>query len=205
MVKLKYSALYTDNLGCERAELYFSQYGFQLKVRNCIFENNDFNFEFCVDGSKKNDHLFKLKDNELIEYSIDVKIPILLTCNNQELIEEFILRIEREKNNYNNSLCFYLKDKIFRVEAYNLRGLLEKMKMKLPENYNLESNFSVLYKAYHRDFNVENYFEMLGNLKNGLSNLNFKQSYLKLYNNRNDFEKLKKVPITYICKEYYSS
>ena len=142
MVKLKYSALYTDNLGCEQASVCFSKGEFQLKVRGCTFKNDSLNFDFYTKNSKKISHLFYIKDDELIEYVIDIKIPLTLVCDNNECIKEFLLRVERHKNYYSNSLSIYLEGAIYKVEGYDLQELFINMKKELPKEYNMESYFS---------------------------------------------------------------
>lgn len=175
MVKLKYAALYTDNLGCEQAIVYFSKEEFQLKVRGCTFKNDSLNFDFCGKNSEKFNQLFYLKDDELVEYVLDIKIPITLFYNEEESTEEFLLRIERRKNYYKNSLSLCLKDTFYKVEGYDLRELLIKMHKELPKEYSMESYFS----------------NMFGN-----SSLN-----LFSVESRNKFNKLQKIPITYLSDE----
>lgn len=86
-----------------------------------------------------------MKDNELIEYCIDIKIPLILTCSGIEYVRGFLLRIERTKNYYNNSLELDLKGEVYRVEGYNLQELLFNMNIKLPKGYNLEDGFSCIF------------------------------------------------------------
>lgn len=176
MVKLKYSALYTDNLGCEQATVYFSKEEFQLKVRGCTFKNDSLNFDFYGKNSEKLNHLFYLKDDELIDYVLDIKIPITLFYNNEESTKEFLLRVERRKNYYKNSLSFCLKDVFYKVEGYDLRELLIKMQKELPAEYSMEDYFSYMFAGNSINlFNVEN---------------------------KNQFNKLQRIPITYISDEY---
>lgn len=176
MVKLKYSALYTDNLGCEQATVYLSKEEFQLKVRGCTFKNDSLNFDFYGKNSEKFNHFFYLKDDELIDYVLDIKIPITLFCNNEESTKEFLLRIERRKNYYKNSLSFCLKDVFYKVEGYDLRELLIKMQKKLPDEYSMEDYFAYMFAGNSINlFNVEN---------------------------KNQFNKLQRIPITYISDEY---
>lgn len=176
MVKLKYAALYTDNLGCEQATVYFSKEEFQLKVRGVTFKNESLNFDFYGKDSERLNDLFYLKDDELIDYVLDIKIPITLFYNNEESTEEFLLRIERRKNYYKNSLSLCLKDAFYKVEGYDLRELLIKMQKELPEDYSMESYFSNM----------------------------FDSSSINLFNMKttNKFNKLQRIPITYISDEY---
>ena len=176
MVKLKYSALYTDNLGCEQATVYFSKEEFQLKVRGCTFRNDSLNFDFYGKNSEKFNRLFYLKEDELIDHVLDIKIPITLFCNNGESTKEFLLRIERRKNYYKNSLSFCLKDVFYKVEGYDLRELLIKMQKKLPDGYSMQDYFSYMFGGNSLNlFNVES---------------------------KNQFNKLQRIPITYISDEY---
>lgn len=205
MVKLKYSALYTDNTGCEQAEVYFSENGFELKVRECTFEDNEFNFDFYAKNLDETKHLFYLKEDELIDYFIDIKIPIILTNNNQELIKEFMLRIKRGENYYNNSLSFKLNSEIHEVEGYNLHELLKKMKAKLPREYSLESDFSSLLKVCFFDSNREvSYNNALKCFDDELNAILNRKTNLNLFNIeiKNNYEKFEKIPITYIYNKY---
>jgi hypothetical protein len=200
MVKLKCSALYTDNLGCEQATVYFSKEEFQLKVRGCIFKNESLNFDFSLKNSNKTRHLFYLKDDELIEYVIDIKIPLTLLYNNKVCIEEFLLRIERRGNYYNNSLSFYLNGIIYSVEGYDLQELLINMHKELPEEYDMKDSFSLMFGAYSLKYNKENDFYCLKNIEEEWKIESKRYSYLSLFNfeYKRKFKKLQKVPITYI-------
>ena len=172
MVKLKYAALYTDNLGCEQATVYFSREEFQLKVRGCTFKNDSLNFDFYGKNSKGFNEFFYLKDDELIDYVLDIKIPITLFYNNEESIKEFFLRVERRKNYYNNSLSLCLNESCYKVEGYDLRELLIKIQKELPEGCNMEDYFSKMFAGSSKNlFNVES---------------------------KNQFSKLQRVPITYV-------
>lgn len=204
MVKLKYAALYTDNLGCEQARVHFSEDGFKFKVRNCIFEDNDFNFDFYAKNPDEIKHLFYLKEDELIEYFIDIKIPMILTYNNQEAIKEFLLSIKRDKNHYNNSLSFNLNDEIYKVEGYDLHELLKKMKNELPIEYNLESNFSALFRVGIIDSDKANSYNDLESFDKGLNTALNKKSDLNLFGFeiKKKYEKFEKIPFNYICNKY---
>ncbi|WP_160689259.1 DUF6304 family protein [Clostridium sp. C2-6-12] len=176
MVKLKYAALYTDNLGCEQATVYFSREEFLLKVRGYTFKNDSLNFEFYGENSEEFNEFFYLKDDELIDYVLDVKIPITLIYNNEEIIKEFFLRVERRKNYYNNSLSLCLKESCYKVEGYDLRELFIKMQKELPEGCYMEDYFSNMFGGSSRNFfNIET---------------------------KNQFNKLQRIPITYVSDEY---
>ncbi|MFT8349904.1 DUF6304 family protein [Clostridium saccharoperbutylacetonicum] len=158
MVKLKYSALYTDSLGCEQAEVYVSKKGFQLQVRNCIFENQDFDFDFYVKNSEEAKQYFYLKEDELIDYCIDIKMPMKLKSSDQKVVKEFLLRIEKNKNYYNNSLSLNLNDQNFRVEGYDLQELLCRMNEELSHEYIFENDFTSIFELYEaRNDNKNNY------------------------------------------------
>lgn len=205
MVKLKYSALYTDNIGCEQAEVYFSENGFELKVRNCIFEDNDFNFDFCAKNHDKIKHLFYLKDDELIEYFIDIKIPIILTYNNKEIIKEFLLSVKRDKNYYKNSLSFKLNGERYEVEGHNLNELLKKMKANLPKEYSLESDLSSLMKVFFVDSSrVTSYNNTLKCLYDEEDIILDKKTNLNLFNieNKNKYEKFERILVMYVYNKY---
>ena len=204
MVKLKYSALYTDNLGCEQASIYFLKGEFQLKVRGCTFKNDSLNFDFYAKNSKKIAHLFYIKDDELIEYVMDIKIPLTLACDNNECTKEFLLRIERHKNYYSNSLSVYLEGVVYEVEGYNLQELLINMKKELPEKYNMEYCFSKIFGVSYFETSKENTFCYSKNFEKECKINLCKDYYLDLFNveHKKEFDKLQKVPITYICDEY---
>lgn len=205
MVKLKYSALYTDNLGCEQAEVYFSENGFELKVRNCIFEDNDFSFDFRAERADKIKYLFYLKDDELIEYFIDIKIPIIITRNNQELLRWCLLSIKRDKNYYNNSLSFNLNNQIYMVEGHDLYELLKKMKNELKtEEYNLESSLSALFRVHFADLDKSNSYNNLDSFEKGLKTILNNKSNLNLFSFKikRNYEKIKRIPINYNFGKY---
>lgn len=201
MVKVKYPAFYTDDLGCERAEIYLTKEGIELKVRNCIFNNDNFNFDFYTKNKDSVRRFFYLKDYELIEYSMDIKIPIILTYdNNKECVIDSILCIKRHKNYYNNSLMLNLEGKSYLVHGYNLQELLYNMKEELPQEYTMECNFSCMLGVYCIEANKENgsyYFKNLGEESDKISNKDF---YLELSNfeNKRSFKELQKFPITYV-------
>ena len=204
MVKLKYSALYTDNLGCEQASVYFCGGEFQLKVRGCTFKNDSLNFDFYTKNAKKIGHLFYIKDDELIEYVVDIKIPLTLTCDDSEFIKEFLLRVERHKNYYSNSLSVYLEGIVYKASGYDLRELLINMNKELPEKYNIECCFSQMIGLSYFEANTENTFYYKKNFQDKLEkNLN-EDYYLNLINSehKKEFNQLQKVPITYMCDEY---
>ncbi|MVX63358.1 hypothetical protein GKZ28_06555 [Clostridium chromiireducens] len=202
MVKLKYSALYTDNFGCEQAEVYFSNSGFRLKVRNNIFENDSFNFEFYTKGLEEAEHTFELKDNELVEYSIDIKIPLLLAYNKSYYVEEFVLHVERQKNYYNNSLSLFSQDVTCEVEGYDLYELLHKIKKELPRGYEIEDNFSSIFGAVYFESNKEN--PLRGKIISQELDNDLNKDYMNLWSSQNNknFERYEKIPITYINNEY---
>lgn len=204
MVKIKYSALYTDDLGCEQAEVCFSKDGLELKVRNCILKNEEFNFDFYSDNSEDMKDLFNLKENELVEYFIDIKIPLLLTYNNMKYVKEFLLRIERNKSYYSNSFSLLLDDKLYMVEGYNLQELIKKMKKKIPMGYELEESFSSLL-AYDMEADGGKdlyYFKNFNEELNGTSN---KEYYFLNKEYKGNFKEQQKIPVTYISDKYYSS
>lgn len=204
MVKLKYSALYTDNYGCERAEVYFSEDGLKLKVRNFIFEDNHLNFDFYSKNQEEIKHLFNLKEDELVEYIIEIKIPMILTYNKEELIKEFLLSIKRDKNYYNNSLSCNLNDDVYKVEGYDLKQLLKKMKNELSKEYNMESNFLSLSKVYCINQNNERSSNILEGFDEKVNILLSGKYDLKLVDiiKNSKYESFEKIPIKYICNKY---
>lgn len=204
MVNLKYSALYTDNLGCEQASICFLKGEFELKVRGCTFKSDGLNFDFYMKDSKEINHLFYLKDDELIEYVIDVKIPLTLVCDNDECVKEFLLRVERHKNYYSNSLSIDLEGVVYKVRGYDLQELLINMKKELPKKYKLECYFPHIFGINYIETSNENSFYYLKNFKDELKINSKKDCYLNLFNikHEKEFNKLQTVPITYICDEY---
>jgi len=204
MVNLKYSALYTDNLGCEQASVGFSKGELQLKVRGCTFKSDSLNFDFYAKNSKKIGHLFYLKDDELVEYVADIKIPLTLVCDNNECIEEFLLRVERHKNYYNNSLSISLEGVVYNVKGYDLQELLINMKKELPKEYNMECCFSHIFGVDYTETSNENAFYYLKNFEKKWKINSSKDYCLDLFNieHKKEFNKLQKVSITYSCDEY---
>ena len=204
MVNLKYSALYTDNLGCEQASICFSKGEFQPKVRGCTFRSDSFNFDFYAKNYKKISHLFYLKDDELIEYVLDIKIPLTLVCHKNECIEEFLLRVERHKNYYRNSLSVCLEGVVYKVHGYDLQELIINMKKELPKEYNIEGYFSYMFGVNYIETSNANTFYYLKNLKEESKIDTRKECYLDLFNIKckKEFNKRQTVPITYTCDKY---
>ena len=203
MVKLKYSALYTDNLGCEQAIVYFSKGEFQLKVRGCTFKSDSLNFDFSAMNYNKAKQLFYFKDDDLIEYVIDIKIPLILAYNNEECREESILRIERSGNYYNNSISLLLKGVNYYVEGYDLKELLSNINKKLPEEYHINYSFLSMLGNQYFEENRENYYCNLIDFDGKLKLKLKKDLYYMLFNSghKKKSKKLQKVPITYICNK----
>ena len=200
MVKLKYSALYTDNLGCEQAIVYFSKGEFQLKVRGCTFKSDSLNFDFSAMNYNEAKQLFYFKDDDLIEYVIDIKIPLILAYNNKECTEEFLLRVERCENSYNNTLSLHLNGVNYNVEGHDLQKLLSNMNKKLPKEYDMKHSFLCMFETHYFENIKENDFCSLKDFKEELKIEVKKDSYFDLFNNgyKNKFEGLQKVPITYV-------
>lgn len=133
----KYPAIYTDNLGCEKAYIYAKNKRLYLKVRNIMFFTEEYGFDFYnidnCDAGKK----FWIKDNELIGYVLDIQIPVTIEVNNKKVNKKFILRLERQKNYYNNSLV-YEEKQVHNVHGYSFKELLEKMKNELTKEFNFK-------------------------------------------------------------------
>jgi hypothetical protein len=203
MVNMKFYALYTDNLGCEQAEVYFSKYGLELKVRNCIFKDDNFNFDFYSDDPNKVRKTFYLKDNELIEYFIDIKLPLILIYNNKECVEKFLLRIERHKNYYNNSLSLYCNGIVYMTKGYNLKELFSNMKKELPKEYDMSSALSCMFENNYIKTNKENISYRFKDSKFGWRPILSKKIYLNLLNRKHKkhIKILKRVPIMYISNK----
>ena len=192
MVEIIFSALYTDNIGCEQATVYFSKEEFQLRVRGSTFKNDSFNFDFY------------LNNDELKEYLLDIKIPLTLLHNNKECIEDFLLRIERCGNYYCNSLSVYLNGMGYTVKGYDLHELLINMNKELPEEYNFEHSFSFRFGIYSLKAIKENDFYCLKSFNEECKKESKRDSFLNLFNleHKKKLKKLKKIPITYICDKY---
>lgn len=141
---VKYPAIFTDNLGCDKAMVYYDNNKFYLEVRGCTFFCEGTDFDFCTDNIEEVQQKFFLKDNELIEYVLDIRIPLTLANKKINKVEKFILRIERQKNYYNNSLFFDDKDNCHEVQGYNFRQLIIRMKKELSKDYNLNFDMQLL-------------------------------------------------------------
>ncbi|AQS05077.1 hypothetical protein HGI38_17870 [Clostridium beijerinckii] len=205
MVKVKYSAIYTDNFGCEQAELYFLKGGLQFNIRDCIFYDDHFDFDFYTKRPNEHKQLFYLKDDELIEYVMDVRIPLIMTYDGEECVRESILCIKRQRNSYNNMLSLNLDGKSYTVEGYNLQELLYKMKKKLPKEYAMESDFSCMLGVYSIETNKENDFYCFRNFEEDDDESVSSESFClesSDFRSRDAFDGLKKYPITYIFNEY---
>jgi len=207
MVRLKYSALYTDDLGCEQATVHFSNGEFQLTVRDCTFKNDSLNFDFSAMNYNKSKQLFYLKDDELMECVIDIKIPLTLVYKNKYCIEEFLLRIERHGNYYNNSLLLYLNGVSYNSEGYDLKELISNMNKKLPKEYDMKHSFLCIFATHYFEENEENVFYNLTEFEVELKIGFKKNSYDNLFNSgyKKKLEKLQKIPITYIGDKCYYS
>ncbi|MDO5516113.1 MAG: DUF6304 family protein [Clostridium sp.] len=144
MVITKYPAIFTDNLGCDKAKVYYDNNKFYLEVRGCTFFSEGTDFDFCTNNCEDIKHNFYLKDNELIEYVLDIRIPLTLEKNKFNRVEKFILRIERQKNYYNNSLLYDEKENCHEVQGYNFRQLIIRMKKELSKDYNLNMDMPLL-------------------------------------------------------------
>lgn len=153
MVNTKYNALYTDNLGCERAVVYLSGKGLQLNVRGYNFESEYLDFDFTAKSLNKVNEIFYMKGNELIDYLLDVKISLALNYNNKNYIKKFLLSIERHKNYYKNTLSFLSKEISCSVIGYNLEELIFKMKEELQKRWNIQCCFLSMINTNELDSN----------------------------------------------------
>jgi len=136
-MSIKYPAIFTDNIGCDKASVFYDEDKFYLEVRGCIFYCGSTDFEFYTDKIDKAIRKFYLKGNELIGFILDIRIPLELKNDNFNKVEKFILRIERQKNYYENSLLYEEKDCIHEVKGYNFSQLILRMKKELSKEYNL--------------------------------------------------------------------
>lgn len=152
MIRLKYPAMYSDELGGDKAAVYFGEDNVELKVRGFTFCSEYNDFDFYTKDTKKAKALFNLKDEELIEYVLDIRIPFIFTHDNVDTSRKLLLRIERQKNYYNNSLIFLLDDEIYKVEAYDFSQLLINMNKILPRNYKIKANKISLFQK--REANI---------------------------------------------------
>lgn len=145
MVKLKYSALYSDSIGCEKCIVYLCDKNFQMKVRGFNFYSYNYDFDFyCEDVAGARKH-FYLKDNELINYVLDIRIKIPIIYNNIEYIEKAILRIERQKNYYNNRIIIDKKSiKEYIATGVNLKNIIYNLKTILPKGYKIKEDMKEL-------------------------------------------------------------
>lgn len=140
----KYPAIFTDNLGCDKAKVYYENNKFYLEVRGFTFYSEGTDFDFCTDNCEEVEKTFYLKDNELVEYVLDIRIPLTMERDRFNIVEKFILRIERQKNYYNNSLLFDDKEHFHEVQGYNFRQLIIKMKKELSREGNLNLDIPLL-------------------------------------------------------------
>lgn len=141
MVSLKYPAIYTDSIGCEKCTVYLCDKNFQLKVRGFYFYSDQYDFDFyCEDINETKKH-FYLKDNELIDYVLDIRIKIPIIYNNTEYIEKAILRIERQKNYYNNRLIIDKKNTAECIATgVNFKNIIYNLKSILPNEYEIKTD-----------------------------------------------------------------
>ena len=73
-MSIKYPAIFTDNIGCDKASVYYDDNKFYLEVRGCIFYCEGADFDFYTDKLDTTIQKFYLKNNELIEYVLDIRI-----------------------------------------------------------------------------------------------------------------------------------
>ena len=146
MVSLKYPALYSDNLGCDKCYVYMSDKCIELKVRGFSFYSENYDFDFYSKNKKEAQKNFYLKDNELINYVLDIRIKIPMVCNNKKHIEKAILRIERQKNFYNNTIIIEKKDMRYEATGANLKTLMHNLNNNLPSGYGVEHDIIELLK-----------------------------------------------------------
>lgn len=142
MVSLKYPAIYSDNLGCDKCYVYMSDENIELKVRGFSFYSENYDFDFYSENKTEVQKSFYLKGDELINYVLDVRIKIPIIYNNKKHIEKAILRIERQKNFYNNKIIIEKKDMICEATGVNFKNLIYNLKNNLPSGYDIEGDIT---------------------------------------------------------------
>lgn len=141
MVRLKYPAIYTDNLGCDKCVVYFNDKNLVLKVRGFSFFSEEYDFDFYCDDISEVKKYFYLKDNELINYCLDIRVKIPIIYNGKEHIEKAILRIERQKNSYTNKLIIDKKEDQYTATGFDFKNLMYNFKKSLPSGYDLNTRY----------------------------------------------------------------
>lgn len=144
MVSIKYPAIYSDDLGCDKCYVYLSENNIVLKVRGFNFYSENYDFDFCCHNKVKAQKYFYLKHDELINYVLDIRIKIPLIYNNTKHIEKAILRIERQKNYYNNMIIIDIKDKKYEATGFNFKNIMYNLKKCFPVGYNIEGEIASL-------------------------------------------------------------
>ena len=139
MVSIKYPAIYSDDLGCDKCYVYLSQNDIQLKIRGFKFLSENYDFDFYCSNKIEARKYFYLKDDELINYVLDIRIKIPIVYKNKQHIEKAILRIERQKNYYNNKIIIDTKDKKYEVTGFNLKNILYNLQKNFPKEYSIDS------------------------------------------------------------------
>lgn len=140
MVSLKYPAIYSDNLGCDKCYVYMSDENIELKVRGFSFYSENYDFDFYSENKAEVQKSFYLKDDELINYVLDIRIKIPIVYNNKKHIEKAILRIERQKNFYNNKIIIEKKDMTCEATGVNFKNLICNLNNNLPSGYDIEGD-----------------------------------------------------------------
>lgn len=148
MVSLKYPAIYSDNLGCDKCVVYFSDKNLQLKVRGFNFYSENYDFDFYCHNKIKAQKYFYLKDDELINYVLDIRIKIPIVYNNKEHIEKAILRVERQKNFYKNRIIIDKKDKEYAVTGVDFKNIMCNLEKKLPIGCNIKGDIIGLLSSH---------------------------------------------------------
>ena len=147
MVWLKYPAIYSDNFGCDKCAVLLSDHNLKLKVRGFNFYSEDYYFDFYAENKTEAKKFFYLKDNELIEYILDIRIKIPIINKEKKHIKKAILRIEREKNSYNNKLIVEQQEQSYVVSGSDFKNILFNLKKYLPEGYDIKLDMEYLFNS----------------------------------------------------------
>ena len=144
MVSVKYPAIYSDDLGCDKCYVYQSENNIVLKIRGFKFLSEHYDFDFYCDNKFAAQKYFYLKDDELINFVLDIRVKIPIVYNNNEHVEKAILRIERQRNYYNNMIIIDTKDRKYEVTGFNLKNLMYNLKKSFPVGYRIEGEITGL-------------------------------------------------------------
>lgn len=128
-----YQAVYSDNYGIEKCIFRLEKGNIKMKIRNIDFESSEYDFDFFTSDAERANELFDLNDNELINFVVDIKVPLLIEDQNTVTEENAIIRLERQESFYHNRLMVKKDGITYMAEGLDLSEMLYNMESQLPD------------------------------------------------------------------------